>query len=109
MNLGQKLRSARDALGLSRSDVARKIGVTPQTIYLWETGRSQPLRKYIHALAATLHLPRGELLIGELPADAPVSVEGLMEELRGAVAFRHGVGVDQISVNVAIAISTDKV
>lgn len=109
MTLGQKLRTARDALGLSRSEVARKIGVSMQTIYLWETGRSQPLRKYVHALAATLHLPRGELLIGDFPADAPVSVEGLMEELRRAVAFRHEVDIDQVSVDVAVAISINSV
>jgi len=89
--------------------VGRRVGVTGQTIYLWETGRSQPLRKYAHPLAATLHLSRGELLLGDFPADAPVSVEGLVEELQRAVSFRHGVAVDQVTVDIAITILPDKV
>nr|WP_315024310.1 helix-turn-helix transcriptional regulator [Brevundimonas diminuta] len=109
MSLGRKLKDAREALDLSQADVGREVGVTGQTIYLWETGRSRPLRKYVNALAATLHLSRAELLLGDFPADAPASVEELVEKLRRAVAVRHGVAADQVSVDIAIAILPDNV
>lgn len=40
--LGREMKTRREQLGLSRADVARKIGVSSQTIDNWEEGRNTP-------------------------------------------------------------------
>lgn len=47
---GTTLRNARIASGMSREDVAKRIGVTRQAIYLWEVGRSWPGANYYFKL-----------------------------------------------------------
>lgn len=43
---GKKLRKIREALDLTRADIAEEIGISPHTIYMWESGRRK-----INALA----------------------------------------------------------
>ena len=45
------LQSHRAKLGLAAADYAELIGVSPQTIYNWENGRSRPRPKQLAALA----------------------------------------------------------
>lgn len=46
----------RRALGIQQIEVARAVGVTPQSVWAWETGRSEPAgqhrRRYAELLAA---------------------------------------------------------
>lgn len=42
MNIGDKLRKARQALGQTQEQVAEAVGVSRQTVSNWETGRSLP-------------------------------------------------------------------
>jgi DNA-binding transcriptional regulator YiaG len=46
------LRSHRDKLDLAAADYAELVGVSPQTIYNWEQGRSRPRDEQLAALAA---------------------------------------------------------
>jgi transcriptional regulator with XRE-family HTH domain len=49
--LGELLREARVASGLSQNDVAKVLGLaTPQLISNWENGRSSPPMKHIEKL-----------------------------------------------------------
>jgi DNA-binding XRE family transcriptional regulator len=49
---GDALRHMRSALGLRAADLARLLGVTPETISHWETGRMPPARSAFVAVAA---------------------------------------------------------
>lgn len=40
--LSERLRNYRDSRSLSRSDLAEELGVTPVTLYRWETGSARP-------------------------------------------------------------------
>ena len=44
------LKSHRKRLGLSAADFAKLVGVTAQTIYLWENGETRPRAKQLAAL-----------------------------------------------------------
>jgi YgiT-type zinc finger domain-containing protein len=37
-----EIRAFRDALGISRETLASRLGVSAQTVFRWETGRSKP-------------------------------------------------------------------
>ena len=45
------LKELREASGLTQLEVAYKLGVTPQTVYMWETGRREPLARVFVKLA----------------------------------------------------------
>ncbi len=49
---GEALRHLRKALGLRAADLARLLGVTPETISHWETGKLTPARAAFVAVAA---------------------------------------------------------
>jgi putative zinc finger/helix-turn-helix YgiT family protein len=49
---GDALRHLRKALGLRAADLARLLGVTPETISHWETGKLAPSRAAFVAVAA---------------------------------------------------------
>lgn len=52
---GEAFRHLRKALGLRATAVATLLGVTPETISHWETGRATPARGALAALAAMAH------------------------------------------------------
>ncbi len=56
------LNAHRDKLGLAAADYAELVGVSPQTIYNWEHGRSKPKAKQLAALAAIRGIGKREAL-----------------------------------------------
>ncbi|PHF02720.1 transcriptional regulator [Bacillus pseudomycoides] len=42
MNLGSQLKKFRESKNFSQEDVARKVGVTRQAVYKWESNKSYP-------------------------------------------------------------------
>ena len=65
------LRSRREALGLSQTQVAGALGVTKSLLSLIENGKRQLTSEQVSTLAKTLRLPPDLLLLeaGKLPDD----------------------------------------
>lgn len=58
---GEILRNRREEQGLEQGDVARRLGVTQQTVSKWETGVTIPRAPRIAALASLLDIDAGLL------------------------------------------------
>ncbi len=56
------LKTHRQKLGLSAADYARLVGVTAQTIYGWEQGKSRPRPGQLASLVAVRELGKREAL-----------------------------------------------
>ena len=71
-DLGQTLRTARQAYGLTQGQLAIRLGVTRQAISKWEHGQSQPDLSNLRQLAELYGCTVDELLgpSGHAPADA---------------------------------------
>lgn len=69
--MGGRLSRARDALGLSTAQLARRLGVQTATIQAWETDRSQPRANRLSMLAGVLNISPSWLLygVGTAPAE----------------------------------------
>ena len=61
-NLGQKIRAYRQFTGLRQKDLARLLGVDPNTIYHWEKGIHKPERRLLKELAAFFTVDRWHLV-----------------------------------------------
>lgn len=49
-----QIRAARERLGMSRDELAAKLGCSVMTIYNWEKGRTRPSRPYRRILEERL-------------------------------------------------------
>jgi len=56
------IRAARQARGLTLSEVGNALGVTRQYVYAWEAGRRNPGPKHLAKLADVLGLEIADLL-----------------------------------------------
>jgi len=54
MELQEKLLKARKAKGFSAADVAYKLGIHPNTYYLYENGKQEPKKPTLIALGQIL-------------------------------------------------------
>lgn len=67
VRMGDRIRTQRENLGLSRPDVARLMPgkVSENQIYRWELGKHQPKADTLEALAAVLETTTGALMAPE--------------------------------------------
>lgn len=88
-----QLRSAVAESGLSRAELAERLGVTPATVKSWVTGRRSPTVRRLLDLTAVLGLDVGRLF--EPPTDLPVQVtcEVCGQTFRNRVGHRIHVAI----------------
>lgn len=60
------LKEARSRKGLKQSEVAEKMGITPQTYLKWENGKTEPKASQVHQLAKILGITEKEICSGEM-------------------------------------------
>lgn len=62
--IGSIIAKARENKGLNQSELARQLGVTPQSVQAWESHRSIPRSKMLPGLSLALGIPMS-VLMGE--------------------------------------------
>ena len=62
MSFGERIKRAREALGMTQKELASRCGVTGSTIGSYEKGRKTPRTRVIERLSKELHVPAMELL-----------------------------------------------
>src|SRR5262245_35243691 len=84
------LRSRREALGLSQTQIAKTLGVTKSLLSLIENGKRQPTKDQVAVLAKTLRIPPDLLLLeaGRLPEDVQGAFQANAAEAVAAVRQR---------------------
>jgi DNA-binding XRE family transcriptional regulator len=61
--IGQRIRTAREDYGMSQAELARRVGVKPQSMNAIELGRLDPKASLVRDIARVLRV-RGEYLLG---------------------------------------------
>ena len=77
--MGDRLRRARTARGISLRSMARRVGVSPSLISQVETGRAKPSVNTLYALANELGISLDELLFMDAPPVPPMPAEDSAE------------------------------
>jgi transcriptional regulator with XRE-family HTH domain len=89
MNVGQRIREARETLGMQRTVLARRVGVAPNTIWRYEAGHNEPSVAMMEKLARELRTEPAEFLRESAPsgkASAPPETgPALLDKLIDAV------------------------
>lgn len=71
----QTIRDLRLARGWTQFELALKVGVQPQTVYLWESGRRMPLVPQLRSLGRLFELCSDEIVL-ETPRGVSGSSDG---------------------------------
>lgn len=64
------IRELRQKRGWTQFQLALKVGVQPQTVYLWESGRRMPLVPQLRKLGRVFELCSDEIVLVEPPSGA---------------------------------------
>lgn len=78
---GDRLIAAREALGLSQADLARRLGVKHKTLSAWEDDLTEPRANRLSMLAGVLNVSLVWLLNGEGEGLAEPDADTLPEDL----------------------------
>lgn len=73
--LGKRIAQKREQSGLSQSELARRLGLSPQAIQKWESEVSVPRGRRLDEIAGALSTSVGFLVTGEAAADAQRKIE----------------------------------
>jgi len=92
----EKLTALREARGLSIEQLAKRLSISRQALWYWETGKRAPRRTFLKRLADELGV-RGEDLAGSGPVEATSSI---LDTCKEQVAAKCGVTVDQVKIVV---------
>jgi transcriptional regulator with XRE-family HTH domain len=82
MNIGQRVREAREALGMQRTVLARRVGVAENTIYRIETAKRTPSVELLEKIARELRTEPADLFKEPVPLAEASQETGRLEEER---------------------------
>lgn len=104
--ISRRIRETREARGITASEFARLVGVTPTAVWNWEKNSIRPRRPALEQIAKVLGVSISFLLTGkeemrELDAAPSVgSVASILEDARARLARATGLTLDRIKLNV---------
>ncbi len=90
--IGQRVYRLRRAKGLTRSELAGRLGVSRQRVGNWERGLNTPALGILPGLARELGVTVDELIMGEPPPQAWLSPEQREEARRCLETLRRLLG-----------------
>lgn len=96
-DIGQRIRSAREAAGLSQLALAVAIRMTPSVVYRWEAGATRPGRDALPRIAEALGVSEDWLLTGR---DAPSGANpATLSAIREFLASELSAGIEAWKVD----------
>lgn len=78
----ERIIEAREAMGLTSAQLARRLGVQTRTLARWERGRTEPRSNRLVLLAGVLNVSPAWLLSGQGEAPAPQGMDVELRRLR---------------------------
>src|SRR5215208_5807141 len=71
MDIGRRIRDVREALGMPAAELARRVGVAPNTVWRYEFGEREPSMAMLEKIAHALRTEPAELLREPSPSAEP--------------------------------------
>jgi transcriptional regulator with XRE-family HTH domain len=101
----KRFKEAREAKGITPSELARRVGVTPAAVWNWENNLVTPRRPALEAVAKALGVTPDFLLTGRAQresVESPVTqdVPAILHEARVRLARATGLPIDRIKLNL---------
>ena len=62
------LEACRVNTGMTQTEFAEKIGVSPNTVYKWEKGKTEPTLSQLRKISEFSTIPMGSIVVGSNPS-----------------------------------------
>lgn len=85
--LGRRIVEAREAMGLSTAQLARRLGVRTATLSGWEAGRAEPRANKLMMMAGVMSVSLSWLLTGRGDSPAEHSIDSEMAHVRASLGL----------------------
>jgi transcriptional regulator with XRE-family HTH domain len=73
MDIGRRIRDVREDLGMPAAELARRVGVAPNTVWRYESGEREPSMAMLEKIARALRTQPAELLREPSPSAEALS------------------------------------
>jgi transcriptional regulator with XRE-family HTH domain len=104
--IGSRITETRTARGISRSALAKLVGVTPAAVWNWEENDTMPRMEALSETAKVLGVTEEFLRKGNGSGAKPsgrLSVAAIIEQARNEIAVLTELPVSRVKVNVEFA------
>src|SRR5580704_1921295 len=104
--ISKRIKETREARGMTASELARLVGVTPTAVWNWEKNSITPRRPALEQIAKALGVSIHFLLTGEggtMQVDETRSVgtvASILEDAKAKLVEATGLSPDRIKLNV---------
>ncbi len=93
----QKLKKLRQAMGLTQSEVARRLGISASTIGMYEQGRREPDLETMQKICKLYNITPDYLVNADF--DAPSEISDMINEIRARMRQSQGMMFDGVPVS----------
>lgn len=62
MNFGMNIRKAREARGITQTELAARLGISSRTVSSWEVNRTEPKMEMVERICSVLNCRKSELI-----------------------------------------------
>jgi len=104
--IGSQIESIRERRGITRSELAYKVGVTPAAVWNWEEQGTRPRAAILRDVARVLGVSEEELLTGKIPSAVDKNTTGslseIIEDARRKIAVATGVPVERVKLTLEV-------
>jgi len=109
-DISNRIKETREARGISASEFARLVGVTPTAVWNWEKNSITPRRPALEQIAKVLGVSisflmtgKEEIIEGGKSAPAIESVSAILDDARARLSLATGLPLERIKLNVQFA------
>ncbi|HEY1427607.1 MAG TPA: helix-turn-helix transcriptional regulator [Caulobacteraceae bacterium] len=100
--LGDRIREAREARGMNKSQLAARVKVTVTAVWNWEVNGVTPRPPMLRAIAKALNVTEAYLLTGQ-QAPTHQTAADIIAEAAARIAALNGVPVTRVKIDWQIA------
>jgi transcriptional regulator with XRE-family HTH domain len=106
-SIGSRIQRVREDRGITRSELAAKVSVTPAAVWNWEEQGTHPRQAVLRAVARVLGVPESDLVTGDNSAPTPVERSGdlpmeIIEEARRRIAAATGFPIERVKLKLEL-------
>lgn len=102
VDIGARIKEAREAKGMSKTTLAQKVGVSPTAVGNWENNGIVPRPENIPHIAAALGKHEEFLRGGTGKGGNPELVRDILENAKERIAKSAGVDVGDVQITLQI-------
>lgn len=110
VRIGRRIRRFRKLMGLSKSELARRVGVSPTAVHNWEENGVMPRMDTLMEIGDALQMDVVQLVARDGPdesspadpAPGAASRQDRLEELKEQVAQLYGVSRNRVEITIRV-------